>query len=66
MGKPSWCKSYNWLIFSSYFNLLLVFVPLSAFAHHLHWDAALRFGFSVVAIVPLAKVLSYQQIVKQR
>ena len=56
-GEPSWRQSYRWLLLGSYFNILLVFVPLSAFAHHLHWDVSLRFGFSFLAIVPLAKVL---------
>lgn len=60
-GEPSWCQSYRWLLLSSYFNILLVFVPLSAFAHHLHWDVSFRFGFSFLAIVPLAKVLSHHQ-----
>jgi Ca2+:H+ antiporter len=59
-GEPSWFESYKWFFFSSYFNVLLVFVPLSVLAHHLHWDVSLRFGFSFLAIVPLAKVLSYQ------
>ncbi|KAF8965287.1 Sodium/calcium exchanger protein-domain-containing protein [Flammula alnicola] len=56
-GQPSWIQSYKWYIFSSYFNVLLVFVPLSAIAHHLQWDVALRFGFSFFAIMPLAKLL---------
>ncbi|KAG8911160.1 hypothetical protein FRC01_005878, partial [Tulasnella sp. 417] len=41
----------------SYFNLFLVLVPLSAISHHLNWDAGLRFAFSFLAIVPLAKLL---------
>jgi len=60
-GEPSWFQSYKWFFFSSYINILLVFVPLSAFAHHLQWDVSLRFGFSFLAIVPLAKVFSQQQ-----
>ncbi|KAF8809108.1 calcium/proton exchanger [Phlegmacium glaucopus] len=56
-GEPSWSQSYKWFFFGSYFNILLVFVPLSVFAHHLHWDVSLRFGFSFLAIVPLAKLL---------
>ena len=55
-GEPSWFQSYKWFIFSSYFNVLLVFVPLSALAHHLDWDVSLRFSFGFLAIVPLAKV----------
>ena len=57
-SEPSWFESYKWFLFSSYFNVLLIFVPLSALAHHLNWDVSLRFGFSFFAIVPLAKVLT--------
>ena len=59
-SEPSLLESYKWFFFSSYFNVLLIFVPLSALAHYLHWDVSLRFGFSFLAIVPLAKVLSCQ------
>lgn len=55
-GEPSWLASYKFLIFGSYFNILLVFVPLSAISHYLNFDAGLRFGFSFLAIIPLAKV----------
>ena len=55
-GEPSWLDSYRWLIFSSWLNLLLPLVPVAAAAHYLNWDAPLRFGFSFVAIIPLAKV----------
>lgn len=65
-GEPSWFQSYKWFIFGSFFNVLLVFVPLSAFAHYLHWDVSLRFGFSFLAIMPLAKVLSRQKLVELR
>jgi Ca2+:H+ antiporter len=64
-GEPSWSQSYKWFFFSSYFNVLLVFVPLSALANYLHWDVSLRFSFSFLAIVPLAKVfLSHQQMIE--
>ncbi|KAI0287782.1 Calcium/proton exchanger [Russula brevipes] len=56
-GEPSWLDSYRWLIFGSWMNLLLLLVPVAAAAHHLNWDAPLRFGFSFVAIIPLAKLL---------
>ena len=55
-GQPSWLSSYKWFLFGSWFNILLVFVPLSAIAHYSNWDAALRFGFSFAAIMPLAAV----------
>ncbi|KAJ7264958.1 Sodium/calcium exchanger protein-domain-containing protein [Mycena haematopus] len=56
-GEPSWIQSYRFFIFGSYLNLFLLFVPLSALAHFLNWDAALRFSFSFIAIIPLAKLL---------
>ena len=65
-SEPSWFESYKWFFFNSYFNLLLVFVPLSAIANYLDWDVSLRFSFSFLAIVPLAKVLSCQQMMELR
>lgn len=55
-GEPSWIDSYRYFWFGAWLNVLLVFVPLSFIAHHLNWDAALRFAFSFIAIMPLAKV----------
>ncbi|KIM48760.1 hypothetical protein M413DRAFT_85225 [Hebeloma cylindrosporum] len=55
--EPTWLQSCTWFFFGSWFNVLLVFVPLSVIAHHMHWDVALRFGFSFMAIMPLAKLL---------
>jgi Ca2+:H+ antiporter len=56
-GEPSWLDSYRWFFFGSWLNLLLLLVPVAAAAHYLNWDAPLRFGFSFVAIIPLAKLL---------
>lgn len=56
-GEPSWSQSYKWFFLSSYLNVLLVFVPLSALANYLHWDVSFRFTYSFLAIVPLAKLL---------
>ena len=58
-GEPTWLESYKWFFFGSWFNVLLVFVPLCIIAHHMHLDVALRFGFSFMAIMPLAKVALY-------
>lgn len=55
-GEPSWLDSYRWFVFGSWLNLLLLLVPVATAAHYLDWDAPLRFGFSFIAIVPLAKV----------
>jgi Ca2+:H+ antiporter len=54
--EPSFAQSYKYFWFGKYLNLFLVFVPLSAIAHHLNWDSTLRFMFSFFAIVPLASV----------
>ena len=54
-GEPGFIKSYAHLL-KSWFNICLVFIPLSVISHHLNWDAGLRFTFSFLAIVPLAKV----------
>ncbi|TFL07275.1 calcium/proton exchanger [Pterulicium gracile] len=56
-GEPTWTASYRYFFFGSWLNVLLVFVPLSILSHHLNWDAALRFVFSFIAIIPLAKLL---------
>lgn len=56
-GEPSWLDSYRWFVFGSWLNLLLLLVPVATAAHYLDWDAPLRFGFSFIAIVPLAKLL---------
>ncbi|KAK0239554.1 Sodium/calcium exchanger protein-domain-containing protein [Armillaria nabsnona] len=56
-GEPSWLESYKFFLFGSYLNILLLFVPLCATAHYSNWDAGLRFSFSFIAIVPLAKLL---------
>ncbi|PFH54170.1 hypothetical protein AMATHDRAFT_78489 [Amanita thiersii Skay4041] len=56
-GEPTWAQSFRFYIFDSYLNILLIFIPLSFLSHNLGWDAALRFTFSFIAIVPLAKLL---------
>ncbi|KIM48758.1 hypothetical protein M413DRAFT_437935 [Hebeloma cylindrosporum] len=56
-GEPSWVQSFSWLLFGSYFNVFLAFVPLSIVAQQTNWDVLHRFGFSFFAIIPLAKLL---------
>ncbi|KAH7921067.1 hypothetical protein BV22DRAFT_757603 [Leucogyrophana mollusca] len=55
-GEPLWAESCRYFLFDSWFNVLLVFVPLSFVSHSWEWDVALRFSFSFLAIIPLAKV----------
>jgi Ca2+:H+ antiporter len=54
--EPSWVQSFSWIIFGSYFNVFLAFVPLSFVAQERNWDVLYRFGFSFFAVIPLAKV----------
>ncbi|KAJ8583987.1 calcium/proton exchanger [Rhizopogon salebrosus TDB-379] len=56
-GEPSWPQSLKFFIFGTWFNILLVFIPLSFISHYLNWDAGLRFICSFIAILPLAKLL---------
>ncbi|KAG0705145.1 Sodium/calcium exchanger protein-domain-containing protein [Suillus ampliporus] len=56
-GEPSWAESFTFFMFGTWFNILLVFIPLSFISHYLDWDAGLIFLFSFMAIVPLAKLL---------
>ncbi|KAF8517602.1 Sodium/calcium exchanger protein-domain-containing protein [Hysterangium stoloniferum] len=56
-GEPGFPASYYYFFFSSWFNLFLIFVPLSGLSHYLKWDAGLRFVFSFLAIIPLAKLI---------
>ncbi|KAG2035145.1 Sodium/calcium exchanger protein-domain-containing protein [Suillus americanus] len=56
-GEPSWAESFKFFIFGTWFNILLVFVPLSFISHNMDWDVGLVFLFSSMAIVPLAQLL---------
>jgi Ca2+:H+ antiporter len=55
--EPSWAESFKFFIFGTWLNILLVFIPLSFISHVMDWDAGLIFLFSLMAIVPLAKLL---------
>ena len=56
---PTFVASFKYFFLGSWFNVLLIFIPLSFVSHFLNWDAALRFAFSFMAIVPLAKVSTF-------
>ncbi|CAE7183187.1 unnamed protein product [Rhizoctonia solani] len=56
-GEPGWIESSKFILLGSWFNILLVFIPLSFVAEKLGWDAGLRFAFSFIGIIPLAKLL---------
>ncbi|KAG2364508.1 Sodium/calcium exchanger protein-domain-containing protein [Suillus spraguei] len=55
--EPSWGESFKFLIFGTWLNVLLIFIPLSFISHSMDCDAGLIFLFSFMAIVPLAKLL---------
>ncbi|KAK4128471.1 Calcium/proton exchanger [Parathielavia appendiculata] len=46
-------------LFSSWINILLVFVPLGLFAGRQDWGATWVFSLNFLAIIPLAAVLSF-------
>ncbi|SZF00816.1 unnamed protein product [Blumeria hordei] len=46
-------------LYSSYVNILLVFVPLGIFSGLQNWNPNLVFAFNFLAVVPLAAVLSF-------
>lgn len=58
-GEPTWLQSLRFFFLGSYFNVLLLLVPLGGVAHYANWDAGLRFLFNFLAIIPLARVGSY-------
>lgn len=47
------------ILYSSYVNILLVFVPLGIIAHALHWGPVAVFSLNFLGIIPLAALLSF-------
>jgi len=47
------------ILFSSYINVLLVFVPIGIAAEAAHLSAAIIFSMNAIAIIPLAGLLSH-------
>lgn len=47
------------IIFSTWLNVLLVFVPLGIVADKVGWSPIIVFVFNFIAIVPLAKLLGF-------
>lgn len=46
-------------LYSSYVNVLLIFVPLGIIAGLTHWDPVVIFTLNFFAIIPLASILSF-------
>ncbi|KAH6681342.1 Sodium/calcium exchanger protein-domain-containing protein [Halenospora varia] len=53
-----WLTSKS-IVFSSYINLLLVFVPVGIAAEAAHLSPGIIFGMNAIAIIPLAGLLSH-------
>ena len=47
------------VLYSSYVNVLLVFVPIGIIAYHLEWPPVAVFTLNFLAIIPLAALLSF-------
>ena len=47
------------ILFASYINILLVFVPIGIAAKAAHLSAGIVFGMNAIAIIPLAGLLSH-------
>ena len=47
------------ILFSSWLNILLVFVPVGIAVHFTHQPASIVFAMNAIAIVPLAGLLSH-------
>ncbi|ELU45766.1 calcium:hydrogen antiporter [Rhizoctonia solani AG-1 IA] len=52
-GEPGWIESSRFILLRSWFNVLLIFIPLALISEKLEWDAGLRFAFSFIGIIPL-------------
>lgn len=68
LGRPSYNMSHaantilskgKAVLYSSYVNVLLVFVPLGILAYHLKWPPLAVFSLNFLAIIPLAALLSF-------
>ncbi|KAI8361460.1 Sodium/calcium exchanger protein-domain-containing protein [Mortierella sp. GBAus27b] len=55
----SFQESLKAILFTSKFNILLVFIPLGILADKLHWSSEAVFILNFIAIIPLAKLLGY-------
>jgi Ca2+:H+ antiporter len=51
----SFQESLKAILFTSKFNILLVFIPLGILADKLHWSSEAVFILNFIAIIPLAK-----------
>ncbi|KAJ1565051.1 hypothetical protein HK096_004839 [Nowakowskiella sp. JEL0078] len=56
---PTVISSLKTIVFASYLNLLIVFVPLGFCSEYLKWGDTPTFILNFLAIVPLAKLLGF-------
>ncbi|KAJ3041475.1 hypothetical protein HDV00_009271 [Rhizophlyctis rosea] len=55
--QPTFISSLKHIFFSSWINILLVFVPLGILSYFLKWSDTLIFVFNFLALLPMAKLL---------
>jgi Ca2+:H+ antiporter len=56
---PSLHESFKIILFSSWINVLLIFLPLGYIAYALEWSDTWVFTLNFFAIIPLAKLLGF-------
>lgn len=63
-AEPTWTSSFKAIVFASWLNILLIFIPVS-WAFHFVWhdptskQDTIVFVFAFLAIIPLAKLLGF-------
>lgn len=57
--SPSLRKAFKIILFNSWINVLLIFLPLGYIAYGLKWGDTWVFTLNFMAIVPLAKLLGF-------
>jgi len=57
--SPSLRKSFKIILFNSWINVFLVFIPLGYIAYALKWSDTWVFTLNFLAIIPLAKLLGF-------
>ncbi|GAA5856154.1 hypothetical protein JCM9279_004929 [Rhodotorula babjevae] len=58
-NEPTWTASMRAIVFASWLNVLLVFIPVGWALHFTHQNDTIVFVFTFLAIIPLAKLLGY-------
>lgn len=56
---PTFWNSFKVILFSSWINVLIIFIPLGYIANGLSWSDTAVFVLNFLAIIPLAKLLGF-------